>query len=431
MQRDEGGRAAGRRAPGDAAGELWRRVGERFWALPLLCAAAALGLGVGLSQFDDAVDTGLQLPFLFSGGPEGARALLSAIITSMISFTALVFSLTIVVLQLTSSQFSPRVLRNFLGDRFNQLALGVFVATFVYALVVLRAVRGTAQADAFVPQLSVTVAFLFVLASVAIFLAYIDHIAQSIRAATIVASIGADTRELLERRYPSDGDDAPWRRPPSEHGSVLAAGRPGVVQRIDDEALLHAAEEEDLTICVLRAVGEFVPAGAPIIEVHGEAPGDLERFGGAVELGTERSLDEDVGFGFRQLVDIAERALSPGTNDPSTAVQAIDQLHDLLRHLATRPLPPRQRFTQAGRLAVDVPGPAFADYLGLATDEIARWGADSSRVQRRLDAMLVDLEQAALPQHRVVISRVLAARDSRERSDDLERTAASDTYLRR
>ena len=124
-----------------------RALGQRFWALPLLFAIAASALGLGLTAVDDSLDTSLHLPFLFSGGPEGARALLAAIITSMISFTGLVFSITIVVLQLTSSQFSPRVLRSFLEDRFNQVALGVFVATFVYALVVLRGVRGTAQVD--------------------------------------------------------------------------------------------------------------------------------------------------------------------------------------------------------------------------------------------------------------------------------------------
>ena len=121
-----------------------RRLRDKFWVVPLLCAALAALLGLSLTALDDWLDTSLKVPFLFAGGPEGARALLSAIITSMISFTGLVFSITIVVLQLTSSQFSPRVLRTFLRDWIIQIALGVFVATFVYALVVLRSVRGTA-----------------------------------------------------------------------------------------------------------------------------------------------------------------------------------------------------------------------------------------------------------------------------------------------
>ena len=127
----------------------------------------------------------------------------------------------------------------------------------------------------------------------------------------------------------------------------------------------------------------------------------------AVHLGKERVLDEDVGFGIRQLVDIAERALSPGINDPTTAVQVIDQLHDLLRRLVTRSLPPRQVATDSGRLAVDVPQPTLADYLALAVDEIAYWGADVERVQARLAVMLRDLLDAAVPQHQPAVRRAL------------------------
>ena len=409
---------------------VWRRLVDRFWALPLACALAALGLGLGLSELDDAFDTALALPFLFGGGPEGARALLSAIITSMIAFTGLVFSITIVVLQLTSSQFSPRVLRTFLEDRLNQLALGVFVATFVYALVVLRAVRGTAQVDPYVPQLSVTVAFVFVLASVGLFLVFINHIAQSIRAATIIADIAEDTRVLLERRYPADARPITRLACPDAPAHTVAAEQPGVVQHIDDEALLRQAEAHDLTIRMLRAVGEFVPAGSALLAIYGDDSPNHDRLCAAVQLGTERSLDQDVGFGLRQLVDIAERALSPGVNDPSTAVQVIDQLHDLLRRLATRPLAPWQRTTDYGRLAVDVPGPSFAGYLELAVDEIAHGGADSDRIQRRLDAMLTDLEQAARPEHRPAVARTLAGRGDTPRPLHDTTPPPTDTHLR-
>ncbi len=386
---------------------FWRRLRDKFWVVPLLFAVVAALLGLALTAFDDWLDTSLTLPLLFAGGPEGARAVLAAIITSMISFTALVFSITIVVLQLTSSQFSPRVLRTFLRDWVNQIALGVFVATFVYALVVLRAVRGTAQTDAFVPQISVTMAFGFVLASVVVFLLYIDHIAQSIRAASIVTRIAEETREVLERRHPPDAEQRSPLPLPRSRGHGVEADAPGVVQQIDDQALLELAEEQGMTICLLRAVGEFVPAGAALLEVHGEDLPDDGTLRSHVHLGTERSLDEDVGFGLRQLVDIAERALSPGVNDPTTAVQVIDQLHDLLRRLATRPLTPRQEITESGELAVHVPQPILADYLALAIDEIAHWGADVERIQQRLGVMLRDLHDAAIPKHRPAVGLAL------------------------
>lgn len=407
---------------------VWLR--DRFWALPLGCAVLAAGLGLGLTALDESLDTSLRLPFLFSGGPEGARSLLSAIITSMISFTGLVFSITIVVLQLTSSQFSPRVLRTFLQDRFNQFALGVFVATFVYALLVLRAVRGTAQVDTFVPQVATTVAFGFVLASVVVFLGYIHHIAQSIRAATIITNIGDDTRRLLERRHPPDAAPVPEVPLPSGPAHRVPAERVGTVQSIDDQLLLRLAEQHHATVCMLRAVGEFVPAGAPLLQVYGQDVPDPDRLRAAVQLGSERSLDEDVGFGLRQLVDIAERALSPGVNDPTTAVQVIDQLHDLLRRLATRLLPPRRSMTEDGRVGVQVPQPTFGDYVGLAVDEIAHWGADSERIQRRLQVMLADVHEVARTEHRQALELVLARWDQPAAIHDGAGPLPSDTHLR-
>ena len=407
-----------------------RGLTKRFWAVPLLFAVGAGILALGVTAIDDSLDTSLHLPFLFAGGPEGARALLAAIITSMISFTGLVFSITIVVLQLTSSQFSPRVLRSFLEDRFNQVALGVFVATFVYALVVLRGVRGTAQVDSFVPQIAVTVAFVLVLASVLVFLAYIHHIAQSIRAAAIIASIADDTRALIEARLPADSPSKPVLPLPTGQSRTIAADRPGVVQWVDDAALADAAESQGVSVELLRAVGEFVATGAPLALVHGEAQFDEGQLYAAVHVGRERSMDEDVGFGVRQLVDIAERALSPGINDPTTAVQAIDQLHDIVRRLATRALPTRQRTTEDGRLVVSVPQAGFADYLALAFDEIAHWGRDSTRIQRRVQIALLDLETAARPEHRAAVLEAIARHQWAPLSRPVDAQSPSDTGLR-
>lgn len=407
-----------------------RSLTHRFWAVPLLFALAAALLALGMTAIDESLDTDLHLPFLFSGGPEGARALLAAVITSMISFTALVFSITIVVLQLTSSQFSPRVLRFFLDDRLNQVALGVFVATFVYALVVLRGVRGTAQVDSFVPQLSVTVAFLLVLTSVVVFLAYIHHIAQSIRAATMLAAIADDTRALIDDIVPRDAAPQPVL-PVSGRGPsrTISAAAPGVVQRVDDTALGKAAEKADVTVELLRAVGEFVATGSPLAVVHGEGEFDEEMLLAAVQLGRERSMEQDIGFGLRQLVDIAERALSPGVNDPTTAVQALDHLHDLVRRLASRPLVPRQRTSDDGRLLVTVPQAGFADHLGLAFDEIAHWGKDSPRVQRRIQVALCDIAVAALPQHRPAVADAMA-RHTTSSSPDVGPLSPNDVGLR-
>ena len=191
-------------------------------------------------------------------------------------------------------------------------------------------------------------------------------------------------------------------------GRRIAAGGPGVLQWVDDAALVDAAQRQGVSIELLRAVGEFVPGGAPLALVHGDGPFDDSTLHEAVHLGRERSMDQDVGFGLRQLVDIAERALSPGVNDPTTAVQAIDHLHDLVRRLATRALPPRQHVTDDGHVVLSVPQPRFADYLALAFDEIVRWGEDSPRIQRRVHVALQDLEDVARPEHRPVVHAAIA-----------------------
>ncbi len=409
---------------------LLRWLQGRFWLVPTLFAIAAAALGVAVPKLDGVLLQGQDVPFLFGGGPEGARALLSAVISSMITFTALVFSITIVVLQLTSSQFSPRVLLTFLRDRFNQVTLGVFVATFVYAMTVLRDVRGTADVSPFVPQLAVTTAFLFVLGSVVVFLLYLHHIAQSIRVATIIANIAGETRGLLDRRQPAGTDEQRSAAiPDGAAGRVVPAPRPGVVQVVDVDELADVAERAGVTVEGLRAVGEFVPGGAGLFRV---SDGDVDdgQLCATVVLGEERSMTQDVGFGLRQLVDIATRALSPGVNDPTTAIQVLDQLHDLLRRLATRPLPTQRIVERDRRVVLVVPATGFADYLDLAVDEIHHWGGDDPRIRARLRILLRDVHRVARTEHRPVIVRKLAGWDELPPEDVVLDPGPSDVGLR-
>ena len=286
------------------------------------------------------------------------------------------------------------------------------------------------QTDPFVPQLGVTGAFALLLISVLVFLLYIHHIAQSIRAASILASIADDTRTLLDERVPQDSRSEPELPLPQGPRRSIAAAGPGVVQWVDDDALVEAAQREGVMIELLRAVGEFVPSGAPLALVHGDAPFDDDTLHQAVHLGRERSMDQDLGFGLRQLVDIAERALSPGVNDPTTAVQAIDHLHDIVRRLATRALPPRQHVTDDGQVLLSVPQPRFGDYLALAFDEIIRWGEDSPRIQRRVRVALLDIEGVARPEHRPAALEALARHQARRLPASVDALSPSDVGLR-
>ncbi len=395
---------------------LQEQLRSGFWALPAAFVVVALLLAVGLVALDRHLQEGFGGRLTFGAGPDGAREVLSAITTSMITFTGLVFSITIVVLQLTSSQFSPRVLRTFLRDRVTQASLGTFVATFVYAVMVLRTVDG-GEGDLFVPAVATTVGVALLLVSVGVFVAYIHHVATAIQASSIIGAIGTETRRALERRYPPGGDgdgDADEPHPPVPAASaVLPARRSGVITTVDEERLVRAAREGRTVLRLLVPVGTFVAQGAPLLEVRGDARDvDPEEALAGVRQARDRTLQQDVAFGLRQLVDVAERALSPGTNDPTTAVQALDELHDLLRRLAVRPLRSGVHRDDAGRVRLLTPPERMGEFLDLALLEIEQYGKDSLQVRARLRTVLDDVLAAARPEHRDVLRAARARQDA-------------------
>lgn len=371
--------------------------------MPSLWCLGAVLAGLLIPELEKANPR--WMPLLFQGGSSGARQLLSTIAGAMISVTGLVFSITIVVLQLASSQFSPRVLRTFLDDRVPQNALGVFAASFLYALTVLRSViDGDSASSDTVPQLAITIAFLLVLGSVAMFLWFIHHITLSISVGAVIADIAGDTRSVMQRsaeRRTELSDRAPDLEPPNAQ-LVVRAVRSGILDVVDHVTLRRSAEKHDVRIEVLHRLGTFVPEGAPVALVHefgrtedgstGEEAADWESaIDRGLDLAPERSLQQDLAYGLRQLVDVAERALSPGTNDPTTAVQVIDQLHDLLRRLGSEPDPYGVEHDEDGVARVVTAEWTYQDLMDLAVDEIAHWGADGIQVPTRLDAMFTDL----------------------------------------
>lgn len=286
-----------------------------FWAVPGLCVVLAVGLALGLVEVDRSTEG--EPAFVFGAGPDGAREVLSAISTSMITFTGLVFSITIVVLQLTSSQFSPRVLRTFLRDVQTQYSLGAFVATFVYAVTVLRSVDGRDD-NQFVPAMATTVAVLLLFVSVGVFVAYIHHIATAIQISSIIVAIGSETRHPIDQRYPAGASAGRpvTTRVDTPVTSVVTASRSGVVTHLDTGQLVEFARRVDVVLVTKLRPGDFVPEGGALLAVHGRIENDMERdLSALVTLAHSRAMQQDVAFGFRQLVDIGEKALSPGIND--------------------------------------------------------------------------------------------------------------------
>jgi uncharacterized membrane protein len=411
------------------------RLREGYWVIPSLCLVAAGILALTLVRIDEDLQRrGTTLAF--AGGPDSARSLLSTISTSMLSLTALTFSITMVVLQLASSQFSPRAMQTFLRDRQNQLTLGVFLATYVYALLALREIRGTeAVTEQFVPGLTVALAFVLVLVSIAFFVAYIHHIATSIQVARILERIDADAHRAMRRLHPddewthADGDpsahagdggtthpdggaaataerrgpaDSPTTTSPlGQHRRVVPAPRAGVLAEVRVGRLVRRAAERDAQVRLLVRPGDFVPEGAPLLAVEASGSDDPERDDDAwldcVRQVGRREEYNDVTFGLRQLVDIAERALSPGVNDPSTASQCLDHLHDLLRRLATLPYPPEEHADEDGRVRLLTPQVGWDEHVRLVVDEIRLWGSGSLQVRERLQRMVEDLLAVAPP----------------------------------
>jgi uncharacterized membrane protein len=400
-------------------GKISEHLRTSWWITPSLCVLVAILLAHIAKRIDDHVESDATAWYLFEGGAEGARQVLSTIASSMMTFTGVVFSVTVLVLQLASSQFSPRVLRTFLKDQPAQLALGTFVGTFVYALFGLRSVRGkTDEIDLNVPSFTVWFAVLLALLCVGAFIGYIHHVAQSIRAVVVIRRIADETRSAMKRLYPEGiGDELEEQDMPAFQGPVtllvLHRGSSGVLSDVHADELVSSAREARVVLRLLPCVGDFVAQGSPLFEVRGGAEKlDIRVATSALVVNSERDISNDVAFGFRELVDVAERALSPSTNDPTTAIQVLDEIHDLLLRLARRRFPDPARRSEDGELLVYLPRLDFDDFVRLALDEIRQYGANSIQVLRRLRFLVEDLSRIAPPWRRAELAIQLALLDA-------------------
>ena len=377
-----------------------RKVRSSLWFLPVVCVLGGLALSFVTIAIDRALDYDL-VPEWLTGGPDAAVAILSTIAASMVSLAALVLTITMVVVQLAMGQFSPRIVQTILRDKPSQLAIGLFIATFAFAMVSLREVRF--EEPVTVPGLAIAVAYVLVLVSIVVLVLYVHHIGRSLRVSALIEMVGSDTRRLLDQQYP--GGDHDERADPS----AIEAPVSGVVCDIHHDRLVEAARRADCALAMVPALGEFVPAGSTMMRVVGDADRlDRDAVVGAVDLGLERTLQRDVAYGFRMLVDIAIRSLSESPFlDPTTAVQAIDRLHDGLRQLANRSFSDGLYRDERGSVRLIVPVMEWEDYVLLCFEEIRLAGAASPQVARRLTAAMQDLIAIAPPERREVVRRQL------------------------
>lgn len=380
---------------------LISRLFAALWFVPMMCVLAGVALSLGTIAIDKAYDYQL-VPTSISGGPEAAIEILGTVAASMVSLAALVLTITMVVVQLAMGQFSPRIVQRILQDKPSQLAIGVFVGTFAHAVLALREIQ-TGE-DGVVPGLAVVVGFVLVLISIVVLVWYVNHLGGALRVSALIELVGTDTRALLDKIY-TQPDDAS-----QEDRRTICAPRSGLITGIDQAELVRIAARANCVLTLRPALGEFVAAGAPLFDISGDGAAHMDRpvVLGSVTLGLERTLDQDVAYGLRLLVDIAERSLSDSPFlDPTTAVQAIDRLHDCLRQLAPRDFPDGRYMDDNGVLRLVMQTMTWGDYLQLAFEEIRLAGAGSPQISRRLRAALEDLLTVAPPERKDAIRQQL------------------------
>ncbi|HEV2149262.1 MAG TPA: DUF2254 domain-containing protein [Longimicrobiaceae bacterium] len=415
---------------------VWVKVRDSLWFLPGVLTLAAAGIAVALTEAERGGDLLPELgpSWIFAGRAEGARGVLSAIAGGLITVTGVVFSVTIVALQLASSQFTPRVLRNFTADRANQLVLGVFIGTFAYTILVLRTIYGGADGEeGFVPRVAVTGAVLLVMVSIGCLIFFISHAARSIQVSAILDRVAMETLRDVQRLFPdqvghADEVEVPDPRPPEHDSAPVTAAESGYLQAVDSAALFQLGERGGRVIAMVPQMGDFVVAGEALASVAPPEAVDDELVAGvrtAFVLGPERTPEQDVEFGIIEISDIAVKALSPGINDPTTAMHCIDRLGEILLAFGAR-RPPRARRTEHGVVHFIARYTTFERALGLAFDQIAHFGASNPAIPKRLLNVLGKLE-ALLPErhHGTVRAQVDAVlRLSRGALDDPAHAAA-------
>ncbi len=400
------------------ARKLLDRLRESYWFVPAAMVVASIVLACAMVWIDGRVGSGWMdgLSWLYAARPDGARSLLSAIGGSMVTVAGTVFSVTIAAVVYASGQYGPRLLSNFMEDRGNQATLGTFIATFLYCMIVLRTIRSPEETggETFVPQLALVVAVVLMIASVAMLVFFIHHVPTRIHISNIVERIGTRLIAGIDQRFPRsvgqalDTDEEPALPPalledaPDSGRTIVPAGETGYVQLVDEQGLMAAAAAHGLTLSIRQRPGAFVHAGDALAWLSG---GDQrEEVVRAVRqpfsIGARRSPTQDLSFLIHELAEIAARALSPGVNDPFTAMTCIDWLGAAFADLAGRIMPSRWRADDAGRLRVVADPVTFSELVEEGFGRLATYAASDANAAMRYLATLRRVVRACKDEER-------------------------------
>lgn len=365
--------------------QLLAALADTFWLVPAAMTAGCIGLALVMIAIDRSgliPHMLLENSWVYNGGGTGARTLLGAVASSTIGVAGTIFSITIAALSLAAGQMGPRLLRNFVKDRGNQFTLGAFLGTFSYALMVLRTVR-TQDEGVFVPHLSLTFSIVLAFVCVGTLVFFVGHMAGRINVDTVIGLVSEDMRQSFSRIAVKEAPPAP--PPPSywDDACVIADPRQGYLQHLDSEALAIWAAENDTQICLLVRPGDFVFPGAPFALLIKPVDGAEQALRDATALSAQRSSSADIEFAVRQLVEVAVRALSPGINDPHTAVSVLDRLGAALCALAPLHLPTGV-VSIDGSVALVVPSVDYDGLVDAMFHMIRQNGAGSPAILIRL-----------------------------------------------
>ncbi|MBB1399777.1 DUF2254 domain-containing protein [Pseudoalteromonas sp. SG44-8] len=362
----------------------WDNLRASFWFLPSMMVTVTMAFAILLIELDYGGFTQWlnRWPRFFGVEAQGARQILSTLAGSMMTIMSITFSMTLLALVLASGQYTSRILRNFMRSRVTQSTLGVFASIFAYCLIVLRTIRGTGNGDIeqFVPSLAVFFAFVMSLVGVVVLIYFIHHIASSIQASSIIASVAQETNAAIDRLLPIKSDYEKENEPNDPLAESLdertwypvPAKKSGYIQDVNLDTLLSEACLNRTIVRMERGIGEFLVQDTPLVSLALTYPPEqtlINALNAAYSISRHRTVKQDPAFGIRQIEDMAIKALSPGVNDTSTAVMCVDYLTAILARLAGRQFPSRYRY-ESQSLRLVVIAPSFEKLLAQAINQI-------------------------------------------------------------
>jgi uncharacterized membrane protein len=395
--------------------QFWSNLRASFWFVPLQIITASIVLALALIEADFTGSEQWQAcwPHMFGAGAAGARGMLSTIAGSMMTVVGITFSMTLVTLVMASSQYTSRILRNFMSDRVTQVVLGIFAGIFTYCLIVLRTIRGVDEGG-FVPSLAVSLGLVLALGGIGVLIFFIHHIASYIQASVIIASVANETMAAVDRLFPEtlgqesvedDGISQLLHLPELNWHTVPVNGN-GYIQSVDNAVLLSLARTHKTIVRMERRIGDFVVHGTALASLAMDDPPEkkiIAALQAAYSIDRHRTLQQDSAFGIRQIVDMALRALSPSVNDTTTAVMCVDYLTAILARLASRSIPSCFRYDE-GKLRVITVGPTFASMVAESFDQIRGSAIGNVAIMLRMLGALQDINSmTASPSRRQTI----------------------------